>query len=254
VDEVLAVGDATFQKKCLGKLGNVAKQGRTVLFVSHNMTALRILCNRAILLSKGSIDQDGVTDNVINTYLYSGRSEKAEINWDKISEAPGNDIFRLHSVCIKAESGIRTSRIGSDHQFNIEIEYWNLRSNTALGATVVLYNQDGVCVLSSISNHDVWHGRARPEGLFCSICHIPGSFLAEGRYSVTVLIFAENYSSLYKEDEIIRFDIYDTGAVRGDYFGGFSGVVRPFLKWTTKHIDNNGHQSLSKIIKEEKRL
>ena len=93
--------------------------------------------------------------------------------------------------------------------------------------------------MSSISNHEPnWHGRARPKGLFRSSCWIPGSFLNEGEFSVTVLLFAEGYSSIHQEDEAVEFEIHDTGRVRGDYFGGWSGVVRPMLEWITEYVDS----------------
>jgi lipopolysaccharide transport system ATP-binding protein len=239
VDEVLAVGDAAFQKKCLAKIGGVAQQGRTILFVSHNMAAVKTLCSRAILLHKGYLKKAGDPVHVTNSYLGSGCISNAERIWSNVTTAPGNALFRLHSVRVLSENGDAAREIDSRCPFDIEIEYWNLRSGAKLGTTIVLYNQEGVCVLSSISNHEPkWHCRARPEGLFRSVCRIPGNFLNEGRYSVTVLIFGEGYSPIYKENEAVEFEVYDIGGVRGDYFGGWAGVVRPMLEWTTEYLDS----------------
>ncbi len=239
VDEVLAVGDAAFQKKCLGKMGDVEKEGRTVLFVSHNMAAIRVLCSRSILLSRGYVEKDGSSAQVLNTYLDSGSQGKADRHWDDPKELPEYELVRLRSVCVRDESGLKIRRIGSDNLFYIEIEYWNLKPGNRLGTTVVLFNQEGTCVLSSISNHEAkWHGKDRPAGLFRSTCQMPCSFLNEGCYKVTVIIFADHPGfSVLKEDECIEFEVYDTGGVRGDYYGGWSGVVRPILQWHTEQLN-----------------
>jgi lipopolysaccharide transport system ATP-binding protein len=105
VDEVLAVGDAAFQRKCLGKMGEAGREGRTVLFVSHNMNAIRTLCDRAMLLSKGSIAAEGSPTSVVNTYLGSGRLSKAESVWSDERDAPGNELFRLRSVRVRSADG-----------------------------------------------------------------------------------------------------------------------------------------------------
>ena len=236
VDEVLAVGDAAFQKKCLGKMGGVAKGGRTVLFVSHNMVAIKTLCNRAILLQDGSLVADGIPNHVVNTYLGTGLRSKAECIWDKVDNSPGNTVARLHSVRVRKRDGEITSDIGSDCPFDIEIEYWNLVSGARLGATVVIYNREGVRVLASISNHEPkWYGQPHPIGLFRSVCRMPGNFLPEASFSVTVLLWADNYSLVCNEEDVIGFEIHESaGGVRGDYLGHWNAVVRPMLEWETE--------------------
>lgn len=239
VDEVLAVGDAEFQKRCLGKMGAAAKEGRTVLFVSHNMAAIKLLCSRAILLHGGYLADDGISLQVIGDYLGSGYASKAECVWNDPTKAPGNEIFRLHSVRIRDENGSIATKIDWRCSLNVEVEYWNLQAEVQLGATVILYTKDGTCVLSSISNHAAREDKQiRTKGLFRSTCRIPGNFLNEGQYTVTVLVFAEGYLSAHKEDQCIEFEIYDTGEFRGNYFGEWAGVVRPVLQWNTEKIQN----------------
>ena len=102
VDEVLAVGDAAFQKKCLGKMRDVAKGGRTVLFVSHNMTAVRSLCSQGILLQAGKLRFASTADDCIRTYLRNGEDMPSKVCWNVPGEAPGNETVRLLSVAARA--------------------------------------------------------------------------------------------------------------------------------------------------------
>lgn len=250
VDEVLAVGDAAFQKKCLGKMSDVAKHGRTVLFVSHNMVAVRSLCKRAIRLQEGRLAEDGRAVEVVSHYLGSGRISQAEVVWENLMRAPGNEVFRIQSVRLRNANGKITSGLSSDEPFDIEIEYQNLQAGSGLGATIILYEEDGICVLSSPSNQEAnWHGRKFPEGLFRSSCRIPGNLLAEGRFSVSVLMWGNNYSSAHREDRVIEFEVNDLSGARGDYFGDWAGVVRPSLQWHTEYLDQDSDVSIASTPK-----
>ena len=238
IDEVLAVGDASFQKKCLGKMGDVAKQGRTVLFVSHNMIAVKSLCSRALMLQSGRLVSDGGAAEVVNQYFDVRRMSKAEMLWADDASAPGNHIFRLRSVRIRNTRGEVTTEIVRDQSFDIEVEYRNLNSGAKLGATVMLFNQEGVCVFSSPSNRETnWHGKPRPTGVFRSSCQIPGAFLPDGRFSVSVLVWADNYQNAHREDGVVEFEVEEADSLRGDYFGGWLGVVRPDLRWQTDLVE-----------------
>src|SRR6185436_19037308 len=121
-DEVLAVGDAAFQKKCLGKMSEVAHHGRTVLFVSHNMTAVNQLCPRAILLKRGSIARDGRTADVVAEYLRSGGG--GEVRWDDPSDAPGNERARLHAVRAVSKGEVAAD-VDIDQEVRIEVDFWS---------------------------------------------------------------------------------------------------------------------------------
>ena len=238
IDEVLAVGDAAFQKKCLGKISSVARQGRTVLFVSHNMVAVKSLCTRAILLKIGALVEDGDPARVVNQYLGAGRASRAETLWADPMQAPGTSAFRLHSVRVRNDSGEITSELSTREAFSVEIDYVNLSAGSALGATVLLYNSDGVHVLSSLSNREPnWHGRAFPKGLFRSTCHFPGDLLPEGRFDVSVLVWANNYTISHREDYVVEFDMHESIDARADYFGDWPGVVRPLLNWETQCLE-----------------
>ncbi|MCA1592675.1 MAG: ABC transporter ATP-binding protein [Acidobacteria bacterium] len=186
VDEVLAVGDVAFQKKCLGQMSSVAQQGRTVLLVSHNMAAIKWMCSRALLLHQGRLVEEGSPAQVVNSYLWAGRNNRAEASWDDLSDAPGNEVFRLRGVRVRNAAGDVTSELTAQESFSIEVDYQNFSPVVSLGATVVLYNEEGVCVFSSLSNRETqWHGRVFPAGVFRSTCRVPGHLLPEGRFSVT---------------------------------------------------------------------
>jgi lipopolysaccharide transport system ATP-binding protein len=238
IDEVLAVGDAAFQKKCLGKISNVARQGRTVLFVSHNMVAVKAMCSRAILLHHGSVSEDGPPARVVNSYLGAGHTNRAEVVWADPEQAPGTPEFRLRSVRVRGSSGEVTSELSVEESFAIEIEYVNLSPGSALGATIILYNGDGVLVFSSLSNREpTWHGRGFPAGVFRSTCHIPAHLLLEGRFEVSVLVWGDNYAISHREDCVVEFEVHDSMEARGDYFGDWAGVVRPLLDWETQYLE-----------------
>ncbi|HKR00954.1 MAG TPA: ABC transporter ATP-binding protein, partial [Pyrinomonadaceae bacterium] len=238
IDEVLAVGDSAFQKKCLGKISSVAQQGRTVLFVSHNMVAVKAMCSRAILLHEGRLVEDGPPVRVVNSYLGAGRISRAEILWNDPAQAPGTDAFRLRSVRVRNSAGEVTSELSAEESFSVEIEYVNLAPGSALGATVLLFNSDGTHVLSSISNHERnWHGRAFPSGVFRSTCRLPGHLLPGGRFDVSVLVWGNNYAISHREDCVVEFEVHESVEMRADYFGDWPGVVRPLLEWDTQHLE-----------------
>src|SRR5437667_7023305 len=128
VDEVLAVGDAVFQKKCLGKMDKVAKEGRTVLFVSHNMSAIRSLCERAILIEEGKIRLDGKPSHAITAYLLAGMTDMSEdeghVFWTEPNvEPPGSGELCLRGVQLKGPSGTVQSVFEADKEIRVEIYY-----------------------------------------------------------------------------------------------------------------------------------
>jgi lipopolysaccharide transport system ATP-binding protein len=240
VDEVLAVGDAAFQEKCLGTMGEAAKQGRTVLFISHNMVAIKGLCERALLLDEGHVVEDGAPAAVIAAYLGSGRTNRAEAVWTDPVRAPGNSYVGLRGLRVLDNRGAVTSELSVEHDFKIEIEYWNKKPGSRLGTTVVLYNEEGVCVFSSLSNHEPgWHGRPRPAGLFRSVCSIPGNLLSPGRFHASVLLWGDGYSWGYVHDYALEFEVSESPELRGDYAGEWLGVVRPRLEWKAEHLGDD---------------
>lgn len=241
VDEVLAVGDAAFQRKCLGKMGEVAQQGRTILFVSHNMGAIKRLCQRAIFLHAGRVQDDGDAVQVVKSYLQGGlNASQAERVWPDVELAPGNDQVRLQAVRVRDAHGRLTPDVDSSECFEIEVDYANLRAGSRLGVTVVLYNADEVCVLGSISNLDPqWHGVPRDPGVYRSVCRLHADFFPDGPLDVSILLWGDGYGWAHREDHCLTVNIHETErSVRGDYCGAMAGTVRPKFPWTTQRIDD----------------
>jgi len=237
IDEVLAVGDASFQKKCLGKMKDVAGHGRTVLFVSHNLTAVRSLCSRAIVLDHGTLTFDGSPIAAVSHYLGTAGAHVAQRVWENAGRAPGGAGVRCRAVRVRDVHGAIASDIDVQEQFDIEVDYEVLRAGVTAGVTLVVFNDEGVMLFSSMNNRDSeWYGRALSAGTYQSACTIPGDLLNGGEHTVTLILWTDGYRALAHEDEVVRFNIHDTGGVRGDYMGGMGGAVRPALDWRTSEL------------------
>ena len=241
VDEVLAVGDASFQKKCMNKMQDVGQQGRTVLFVSHNMPAIMRLCERTILLDEGHVLHDGPSSQVISTYLSSGVGTTAAREWHDLAKAPGNEIVRLHAVRIKAEDDLITDTIDIRQAVAIELDYQVLKPGYTLFPHYSVHNQDGVYVFTGLDQDPAWRRRPRPVGRYVSTSWIPGNFLAEGTMIVGAAMRTIEPDMLhFYERDAVAFQVIDSlegDTARGDWTKGIPGVVRPLLKWTTQYIE-----------------
>ncbi|MEI8245088.1 MAG: ABC transporter ATP-binding protein [Lentisphaerota bacterium] len=243
LDEVLAVGDAEFQKKCLGKMGDIAKAGRTIIFVSHNMAAVKNICQRAILLNAGTTALDGNTTTAIQHYLSATSSTGGEVIWHDIDKAPGNDLVRLHSVRILQDGQTgAAAEVDIAKDIIIQLEYWNLKDGLCLYPAIWLRDPLGAPLLSSGNapsmsiGGDMWYGKPYPKGLFKSICRIPGNFFNEGTYSVTAIVGILPTNTQILEDYLLSFTVHDTGEMRKEFTGGWLGTVRPKLAWNTENI------------------
>jgi len=243
VDEVLAVGDYEFQKKCLGKMEKVASEGRTVLMVSHNMTSVVNLCQRGILLNSGKVVTDGRVTETVQKYMETAREAGGEVVWPDPKEAPGDEVLRLHAVRILQE-GIEgaTGDVEISKEVIIEISYWNLYEGALVSLSLWLRDQMGGVVLGSATHkgvsliEDYWHWRPRPVGRYRTICRIPGNFLNEGMYSITFWVNGLKPEARIYQDYAVSFYVHDTGEMREQH-GAFAGVVRPKLAWSTEYIE-----------------
>lgn len=237
VDEVLSVGDAAFQKKCLKKMGDASRGGRTVLFVSHNMTAVRALCTRAVVLEGGGLTFDGPPMQAVAHYLGSSGSKTASRTWDDPERAPGGAGVRCRELRVLNSQGKVSADIDIQEPFSIDVDFDVLEAGTKAGVTLVVFNDQGIMLFSSINNRDQdWHGRVLGRGKYSSTCRIPGDLLNGGEHTVSVLLWTDGYKILAREDEVVRIHVHDTGGVRGDYMGGMGGVMRPSLEWETKQV------------------
>jgi lipopolysaccharide transport system ATP-binding protein len=242
VDEVLAVGDAEFQRKCLGKMEDVSKEGRTVLFVSHNMGAISKLCQRSILLVDGKKRLDNLSIDVISQYINLGSEGQGERVWASSKTAPGNDKVRLRAVRIVSDNTM-TADVDIQKDILVEVEYWNLKPGTRISVSIHLLEKMGIEVLASANLHstnlvrDEWFGKPYPPGLFRTTCVLPGNFLNEGHYKINVILLTDVSSVELIERDVVSFTIHDTGVMRQEYTGGWLGVVRPRLAWQTQHLN-----------------
>jgi lipopolysaccharide transport system ATP-binding protein len=241
VDEVLAVGDAQFQKKCLGRMGDVAREGRTILFVSHNMAAVQSLCARAIWLREGTIVEDGQPGQVVSTYLKTSFSPLTEQVWDDIKAAPGDETVRLHRACVRSENGSPSDPITIRTSLVLEFEYWNLKPDAYLNLSVDLFNEQGVHVFTTAPvRESLWHGRPFPAGLFRSLCHIPGDLLNDGTYRIVLLVVQNQGIIISRHRDILVFEVNDVSEMRGDWHGKWPGPIRPNLQWSTELVEASG--------------
>ena len=237
VDEVLAVGDAAFQKKCLGKLGDVASAGRTVLFISHNMAAVQSLCKRVLWLSKGEIVEEAEAGKAVSKYLKGGLAGATERNWDEIGVAPGNEKVRLRRTRVRPADGAPTDAITIQTPLVFEFEYWNLEPDVRLSLSLHLYNEQGAVVfVTAPLREPVWNGLPFPAGLFRSVCHIPGDLLNDGVHRVLLLLVRDETEVVFSFEDAVVFDVLDSAERRGDWHGKWPGAIRPDLNWETEYL------------------
>jgi lipopolysaccharide transport system ATP-binding protein len=231
VDEVLAVGDARFQKKCLGKMDEVAQAGRTILFVSHNMTAISRLCRRTIWIDGGRIRRAGDSDDVIKAYLSEEMSQAPERQWAFPGDAPGDDRIRLIGARVLQLDQV-TSVVDINKSAQVQIDFQVLRPAENLISGINLYDSSGLCLFDSCD----WRPNSLCPNRYRTTVAIPPYLLAEGRISVLVqLVFYEPEIHSVVVPSVIAFDAVDSDdplAVRGAYQGVWPGALRPRLDWT----------------------
>ncbi len=237
VDEVLAVGDASFQRKCLGKMGEVAGSGRTVLFVSHNMGAINRLCSRALWLDRGRLQATGDVDDVIGRYLSSSANGRGERTFPEDSRpAPGSEYVRLEAVRVRNEEGRIATSLDVRRPFRVELQYRILRevANLRLGLRVVAH--DGTVVFSTRDLDDGCESQVREPGTYVSRCTIPGDFLDYGQYFVSFGADFPMLRSHFALHHALEFQIEPTGGSGGHVSDGRSGLLRVRLPWVIEPV------------------
>ncbi|HEV2421516.1 MAG TPA: ABC transporter ATP-binding protein [Candidatus Acidoferrales bacterium] len=227
VDEVLSVGDAEFQKKCLGKMGDVAHSGRTVLFVSHNMAAVKVLCERAILLNSGVIVSSGAVADVIADYSLSVAPQSNATEWPDPATAPGNENIRLSHVRVTPPDN--QAGITIDTGALIDIGFENLCENINLDCTIYVSSNEGVLIFES--GYIISSNRGSRCGFYHLTGNIPGHLLNAGRYSLDVLFGKDQRYALFRIDGAVSFEVENTATGRGLNMSVAPGVVRPMLSW-----------------------
>jgi len=241
VDEVLAVGDAEFQKRCLGKMESIGRAGRTVVLVSHSMPTIARLCGRAILLEDGRVSHDGPSEAVIATYLQSGVGTSAQREWLDPTEAPGNDTVRLRSVRIVDQTGAGMETRDVREPVGIEIQFDVARSDQPLRPQIMLTNEQGIHAFNAMDTSSRWAQPPVP-GRHRTTAWIPGNLLNEGLMTVTVFLSTfESGKTLQHvlERDIVAFLVTDPvegDSAKGPHVGQWWGAVRPLLDWTEESV------------------
>ncbi|MHB1557198.1 MAG: ABC transporter ATP-binding protein [Isosphaeraceae bacterium] len=232
VDEVLAVGDAQFQKKCLGKMGEVARGGRTVIFVSHNMGVINRLCPQAVWLSAGRCVQNGPSEEVIGAYLLADAAMFGARRWDPPDRVPGNDKVRLRAVRILGATGEVTGTLDIRNHFDVEMEIEVLAPTQNFRASVRILTVDGVVVFTSTDQDASWRQQPTCQpGRYRVSCRVPGNLLNVGNYFVTPGADVPFVEVIYFEEQALGFQIEQTGGVSGKYPETWPGIVCPRLDW-----------------------
>ena len=254
VDEVLAVGDARFQRKCLQKMQDVGQEGRTVIFVSHNMPAITRLCQRALLLEAGQLQDDGPAPQVVGAYLNLGLSTSAIRQWLEPVVRSNEDIVRLCAVRVRTQDCSPADVVDIRQPVGLEMEYEVVQEGYVLMPHFHLLNEEGTHVFSAHDTDPVWRRRSRPTGRYISTAWIPGNLLAEGMLFVdAALTTLDPNIPQFIERHVVAFQVVETmegDAARGDWVGRMYGVVRPLLQWKTQ-VEQPVHGVLTTVTGEK---
>jgi len=235
VDEVLSVGDAEFQRRCLGRMEELGNAGRTVLFVSHALPAVAQLCDRAIWIESGQVVGDGRPAEVIANYLHQTHSSGSERTWPEDS-APGNDLARILAIRVVPHEGMPPGVIDVRHPVGVEITFRVLRDGKPLFPKIKVLDQEGAVAFNAMDTDRRWLEATTP-GDYVATAWIPGNLLNEGSAIVEAAICSidfpklEHHAAVY---EAVSFEVLDPGegdSARGQFSGQWRGVVRPLLEW-----------------------
>lgn len=237
VDEVLAVGDASFQNKCLGKMGDVAHEGRTVLLVSHNMGSIKQLCRQSILLDQGQVEQFSSTNEVVAMYL--GRQlvgGAQEHKWEE-ADAPGDKTARLRSIRLCATSGESRSEFGTDEPMYVEVRYTISEKVKFFRLGFSLHSSDGTYIFyTSDDDMPIYGGQPRQPGEYISRCEIPANWLNVGSYRLTLSGGIFGVRVLFQNLPSLAFTITSTGGPTSRYNEKRLGVLCPTLHWEIRGL------------------
>ncbi|MGX7686346.1 ABC transporter ATP-binding protein [Flectobacillus roseus] len=231
VDEVLAVGDADFQRKCLGKMKDASTSGRTILFVSHNLTAVQGLCNKAMYMQKGQLIQMGETNLIMSNYLSQIQKTDLQVTYIDQNEAPGNDRVRLKSVKLVPNYLDNQNHLDVRTSFKIQIEFWNYMDQANLNISLHVNSLTGECIFN-IGTPSIKF----EKGIISAECEIPSDFLNDGSYSLSFMIVKDTASVVYNFEEALIFEIedYREGTV---WYGKWPGYVRPKIEFPIMQLE-----------------
>jgi lipopolysaccharide transport system ATP-binding protein len=241
IDEVLAVGDAAFQKKCLGKMGEVAGEGRTVLFVSHNMGMITSLCQKAILFDEGQTIMDGIVTDVVSRYYTQGQCTPYEVDFVHGHKKIGDDLSTLLKARLEDMEGNVTGTVDMRSPFKVKMVYsLNTPTPEPPYPACHLYNSQGQLAFVSVANQLKHEG----PGMYEASCSVPGNLLNNDTYFVDIVVIfthAGIHVSVYEKGVLSVIVVEDLDARLGEgggaqYSGPYPGVIRPKLDWKIRKI------------------
>lgn len=238
LDEVLAVGDAEFQKKCLGKMREVSQSaGRTILFVSHSMQAVTNLCDKALWLQNGRVRASGEVSKVVNQYLAATQQSNLNQCWATPTDAPGNDQIRFKKVELVPQLAEPDLPLDIQTPLTVKFEFWNFTIDTLLSINLVLFSCSGECIFDVPSAAIVCQ-----PGVVAGECTIPGNFLNDGSYYVSLYVVKDTTTPLHDFESCLSFDLED---YRGEikWYGKWWGAVRPLLPFHLTQAEVALHQA-----------
>lgn len=234
VDEVLAVGDAEFQQKCLGKMHDVsAKLGRTILFVSHNTQAVVNLCQRALHLKKGQVVEIGPALKVVTHYLNQNQKIKRSQSWNEIDRSPGNTSIRVQFVELIPHVKNEDDPITVRTAITIRVKFWNLIEGQNLCVGLHLFNSSRECVFDVCSVP-----RNYERGLVEGQCEIPGDFLNDGSYFFSLIFVKDTSVELFYLEECLAMEVEDYRE-NMNWYGKWSGQVRPKFPFLMRQVTSD---------------
>jgi lipopolysaccharide transport system ATP-binding protein len=227
VDEVLAVGDAEFQKKCIGKMGDVSKgEGRTVLFVSHNMAAVKSLCNNGIVLNKGIIDHVGEINSCVSLYLGGGNTGNA--NTKSFDDIAVKDVFKLNQIAIKGSKSSYEELLLENNALELSTEIEMLTDEPErYHITYHLYNELGEPLFSFSSKDKI----KLKKGNNKLKCIFPENFFQSGNYSLSLFVVIDKRMAIHIENDVFIFTVVDRARELGVFMGREPGYIKPQFDW-----------------------
>ena len=238
VDEVLAVGDASFQKKCFTKMNSVSHEGRTILLVSHNMAAIQNISQRTILLQAGKKIFDGIPQEAISYYLSEGiESAPNRVSYPE-SDLPGNNEVHLKEVRWYNGNGSGSSSVSISDDIFIEMTFLVTKNITNYHNYLRVSTESGLLLFGSGD----WDDENTPRetmfspGTYTSVCRIPGNLLNRGTFFLSILGQIPHKRYLFVEENILKFHVNELAGAGGAYSASRPGVLRPKLNWQTKKI------------------
>jgi lipopolysaccharide transport system ATP-binding protein len=246
LDEVLAVGDAAFQSKCLTRIKELQRNGTTIVFISHDLNAVERLCDRVLLVQEGQIKSNGYPQEVIEQYKRVGstlfstgpRGLGPERKWQDLKAAPSNGIVRLRSIRVRTEDGQTTSAVDIRQPVGVELVYDVLKPGHILVPNYHFYNEERLHLFAVQEVGSSWRRRPRPVGQYVSTAWIPGNFFSESGLTVDVAVSSHIPAAAVHvmEHDAVAFRVHDSlekDSARGDYTGPMPGLIRPLVDWTT---------------------